>query len=105
MRDLEHKAANVEKQLAKVEKELKQPIQYNITIDGSKQHSITIDGSKQPEQPEQHYIDVYGQKVPIKNALKLSYKEFIEQEKRIAMAEKAARENQRFEWEQKRKKM
>lgn len=72
-RDIERKAAEVEKRLARVETDLKKPVQYHITVN--------------------------GEDIPIKNGLQLSNKEFIEQEKRIAIVEKAAREKERFEWQ------
>lgn len=85
LRDVERAAGEVEKQLAKVEDELRCPMNCNVTVTGAEKiHSMTING-----------VDI-----PIRNAMNLTHKEFMEQEKRIAMVEKAAREKQRFEWEQ-----
>ena len=72
--EINKQIANVNACLNRVQTELKKPVQYHITVN--------------------------GEDIPIKNGLHLSNKEFIEQEKRIAMVEKAAREKQRFEWEQ-----
>ena len=72
-REINKQIANVNACLNRVQTELKKPIQYHITVN--------------------------GEDIPIKNGLQLSNKEFIEQEKRIAIVEKAAREKERFEWQ------
>ena len=72
-RKINKQIANVNACLNRVQTELKKPIEYHITVNGAD--------------------------VPIKNSLKLSNREFIEQEKRIAIVEKAAREKERFEWQ------
>jgi hypothetical protein len=72
-RKINKQVENVNACLNRVQTELKKPVQYHITVNGAD--------------------------VPIKNGLQLSNKEFIEQEKRIAIVEKAAREKERFEWQ------
>ena len=72
-RKINKQIANVNACLNRVQTELKKPIEYHITLNGAD--------------------------VPIKNGLQLSNKEFIEQEKRIAVVEKAARDKERFEWQ------
>lgn len=72
-RKINKQIANVNACLNRVQTELKKPIEYHITVNGAD--------------------------VPIRNGLQLSNKEFIEQEKRIAIVEKAAREKERFEWQ------
>lgn len=71
--EINKQIANVNTCLNRVQTELKKPVQYHITVN--------------------------GEDIPIKNGLQLSDKEFIEQEKRIAIVEKAAREKERFEWQ------
>lgn len=71
--EINKQIANVNACLNRVQTELKKPVQYHITVN--------------------------GEDIPIKNGLQLSNKEFMEQEKRIAIVEKAAREKERFEWQ------
>lgn len=71
--EINKQIANVNACLNRVQTELKKPVQYHITVN--------------------------GEDIPIKNGLQLSNKEFTEQEKRIAIVEKAAREKERFEWQ------
>lgn len=77
-------AANVQKQLEKVQEALDRPVQYKITVTGS--------GN--------------GAGVPIENELRLSEKELLAQRRRIAAIEaeqrrieKAARDKEKWEWE------
>ena len=72
-RKINKQIENVNACLNRVQTELKKPVQYHITVNGAD--------------------------IPIKNSLNLSNREFIEQEKRIAIVEKAAREKERFEWQ------
>lgn len=83
-RDIERNAANVQKQLARVQEALDRPVQYKITVTGS--------GN--------------GAGVPIENELRLSEKELLAQRRRIAAIEaeqrrieKAARDKEKWEWE------
>ena len=83
-RDIERNAANVQKQLEKVQETLDRPVQYKITVTGS--------GN--------------GAGVPIENELRLSEKELLAQRRRIAAIEaeqrrieKAARDKEKWEWE------
>ena len=83
-RDIQRNAANVQKQLKKVQEALDKPVQYKITVTGS--------GN--------------GAGVPIENELRLSEKELIAQRRRIAAIEaeqrrieKAARDKEKWEWE------
>jgi hypothetical protein len=72
-REINKQIENVNACLNRVQTELKKPVEYHITVNGAD--------------------------VPIKNSLKLSNREFVEQEKRIAIVEKAAREKEKFEWQ------
>ena len=83
-RDIERNAANVQKQLEKVQEALDRPVQYKITVTGSDN----------------------GAGVPIENELRLSEKELLAQRRRIAAIEaeqrrieKAARDKEKWEWE------
>lgn len=83
-RDIERNAANVQKQLKKVQEDLDRPVQYKITVTGS--------GN--------------GAGAPIENELRLSEKELLAQRRRIAAIEaeqrrieKAARDKEKWEWE------
>lgn len=83
-RDIKRNAANVQKQLEKVQEALDRPVQYKITVTGS--------GN--------------GAGVPIENELRLSEKELLAQRRRIAAIEaeqrrieKAARDKEKWEWE------
>ena len=71
-RKINKQIANVNACLNRVQTELKKPVEYHITVNGAD--------------------------VPIRNGLQLSNKEFIEQEKQIAIVEKAARDKEKHEW-------